>query len=405
MLHIVGGGLGGGAAMGARFLHDALLKQGIQSSMLIQYGDDEKNGIYSIGKYLDNTSKKIHQKHFFAEKNCLNKILFDQDDDFSIGISGNKITQMDIYQEADIVHFHWINNGMLSIREIKNIKKPIVWTLRDMWPFTGGCHYSLLCEQYKNGCTECHLADSAVVSKVFRMKKRTYSKNIVAVGISEWIRRCAEDSGLFEGGGAYKISNFIDFDEFSVRLRKESKRELGLSEEIKILSVGAQHFIRKYKGFDLLIEILNKLDKRKYFLLIYGGCTSQQLSQIKLNYKYMGYIQERSQLNTIYSASDVFLFTSIQETFGKSILEAMASGTPVVSFEVGGSVDIIEHKKNGYLSKSFDIDDFIVGIDWCLGLSDDERAKMSMEVRKRFDAQGLSEQYISLYKKILNKDC
>lgn len=410
VLHIVGGGLNGGAAMGAKFLHDALLRQGIQSSMLIQNGDNEKNNIYNIGKYLDDVSKKVHKKHFSTESMIKSANIKDKTSIFSLGICGNDITNIDLFKEADIIHLHWINNGMLSLRGIQKINKPIVWTLRDMWPLTGGCHYSLLCEEYHDECHNCHIMDNKISSWVYKMKKRSYHDSIVTVAISDWIKSCAIKSGLFNPSNIFKIPNFIDFDNFTKKDKLGTQEILNLPTDKVIICAGVQNFSSSYKGFDNFLRIIDSLDKNKFFLLLFGICDDDKLNQLTIDYEYVGFVSSRKLLAIVYNASDVFIITSVQEAFGKTVLESLSCGVPVVSYDSSGQADMIRHKINGYLAKSFDTNDFIKGIEWCI--QNKESISLENLVDKSvFEEDKIVKKYLKAYKKALtlhsrgNKKC
>jgi len=159
VLHIVAGNLNGGAAKGAYCLHTGLRNVGVDSKILTNspdiigdpsvtsIGRGKKGKIRNIVRaQLDNLPSKFYKKR--------------EDRIFSTGFAGVRLTNQPLYGWADIIHLHWINNGFLSLRQIKKIKKPIVWTLRDMWPMTGGCHYSMSCENYQTGCGHCKQLNS-----------------------------------------------------------------------------------------------------------------------------------------------------------------------------------------------------------------------------------------------------
>ena len=110
---------------------------------------------------------------------------------FSTGFVGFNFTKTKEYKEADIIHLHWINGGFVSVKDLSKIDKPIVWTMRDMWPFTGGCHYSLECDKYKIGCGNCPQLNSNksfdLTKYVLNRKKKYLLKSMKIVGISHWL--------------------------------------------------------------------------------------------------------------------------------------------------------------------------------------------------------------------------
>jgi hypothetical protein len=151
ILHIVGGELSSGAARGAYWLQKGLLNLGINSQLLTSsketYGDQKVTSITSdkTGKFFALLRKQADHslQSFYGNRK---KLIF------SVGLFGFDFTKTREYQEADIIHLHWICGGLVNIKHLSKIDKPLVWTMRDMWPMTGGCHYSLDCERYKVGC-------------------------------------------------------------------------------------------------------------------------------------------------------------------------------------------------------------------------------------------------------------
>ena len=177
VLQVIAGALEGGAGMGARLLHEALLKNKVQSKILtnavnsqdFKQVESTRNGAFGTFKtrvlnYADRVPKYIYPYRTQLA--------------FSAGLSGFDLRKFDSFKSADIVHLHWVNSGFVSMKYLTSLGKPIVWTLRDMWPITGGCHYSLNCERYKNQCGKCPQLKSTrendITRIVFNHKKKTF---------------------------------------------------------------------------------------------------------------------------------------------------------------------------------------------------------------------------------------
>lgn len=154
ILHLIGGSLNGGAARGAYWLHLGLKQLGVDSKVLTNsfdtFGD---NDVISIA---DSTTAKFKIK-FYAHLDSFPTTLYlnRKKTIFSTGFFGKSFLKADVIKWADIIHLHWINAGFVDIKYLSRINKPIIWTMRDMWPMTGGCHYSMGCELYKSGCGQC----------------------------------------------------------------------------------------------------------------------------------------------------------------------------------------------------------------------------------------------------------
>lgn len=408
VLHLVAGDLSGGAARGAYWLHRAQRKIGIESSILTNSRTTLNDQfVHSIAS---NSAK------YFATR-VLNKLIgvpillypHRKKRIFSMGLSGIDIKKTDQYKKSDIIHLHWIN-GLISIKDIGKIEKPIVWTLRDMWPLTGGCHYTMECEKYTTGCGQCPQLGSMSANDlsryVMRKKQLRFPLNMTLVGISEWLSECAKASSAFSDQRITTISNNLDTDEFRAKSKADARRELGLESEKKYILLGAQNIKDFYKGFDLLISSLKQLNQGNYYLLVFGNADEAAISATGLPFRAFGFLRDNKSLATLYSAADVFIAPSRMEAFGKTLVESMACRTPVVCFDATGPKDIVEHKENGYKAKAFDPIDLASGIEWILNQEEAyyEELCSSAERRARnfFDSQVIARQYKKLYEEILN---
>ena len=155
ILHVVGGSSNGGAYQGADILHQALLESKIDSKILndtylnkvIINSNNSNQDVYYVNKNLYNHFKI----RFFVllEKFLKTIFLKKPRSAFTLGLFGLDITKIKEYKKADIIHIHWLNQGFIKINSLSKIDKPIVWTIRDMWPFTGGAHYTMDFEKYE----------------------------------------------------------------------------------------------------------------------------------------------------------------------------------------------------------------------------------------------------------------
>lgn len=409
VLHLVANDLSGGAARGAYWLHRAQRSIGIESSIFTNshttFNDPFIHSITSDPiKHLTNRifNKFTSKLTYFYPKR--KKIIF------STGLSGTDITRTNEYKESDIIHLHWIN-GLVSIKNIGSIKKPIVWTLRDMWPLTGGCHYAMECENYTKGCGHCPQLGSESANDlsryVMRQKKEYFHDNMTLIGISEWLSDCARASAAFSSTHIVTISNNLDIDEFKAKPKEIARQELGLEATKRYILLGAQDIKDFYKGFDLLMECLGRLRKSNYHLLAFGNVDETAISACGLPFTTYGFLRDNKSLSTVYSAADVFIAPSRMEAFGKTLVESMACRTPVVCFDATGPKDIIEHKISGYKAKPFDTADLANGVEWILDQNESNYVALcaSAESRARtlFDSQIIAKKYKLIYEKILNK--
>lgn len=407
ILHLVAGSLTSGAARGAYWLHQAQREIGIDS-ILLRNGNDKIKDWSVIDhrsipllKYQNAISSRIKNipVHFYPRR---------EQRIFSTGFEGVNFTRLPAYKNADIIHLHWIN-GLVAIHILKKVNKPIVWTIRDMWPLTGGCHYSINCDNYKSGCGQCpqlksnHIYD---LSKLVVFNKKKYIPNhLQVVGISNWLSNCASSSIIFSKFPVTTISNNIDTRSFKPIDKDIARNVLSLPHDKQILLVGAQRLTNFYKGFDLFLEAMDKIKDRDIHIVTFGNIEDDIMNKYKNRHTNLGFLSDTIAMCLAYSAADVFVAPSIMEAFGKTLAEAQACGTPVVCFDATGPKDIIEHKVTGYKAKPYDSFDLANGIRWVFEQSEKESKIMRLDSRKRavnlFDSQVIAEKYKDLYNELL----
>ncbi len=399
----------GGAGKAAYRLHNSLVNNGINSKMIVAL--KKTNDISVIGP----TSKIQKVKalvypyidRFFLKK-YNNKSLFSTN---WVPLSGivNEINRIN----PDIVHLHWINNGLVSISDLKKINAPIVWSLHDMWAFTGGCHYSDKCVRFKDSCGKCPILDSNELNdlsfKIFKEKQKLFSlkKDITIVSLSKWLFELSKNSQLLKFNNHINLPNPIDTNIFKPHEKKYSRSVWNLSENKKYILFGAMGATSDpRKGFKELKEALSKLKNPENIeLLVFGSAKPHKPSDLGLVTHYLGSLSDDISLVTLYNSADLMVVPSLQENLSNAIMESLACGTPVVGFNIGGNSDLIDHKKNGYLAYPQDSNDLLKGIEWVLNnkeydqLSLNSRSKVLVE----FDSKIVSKNYIDLYKDILNK--
>jgi glycosyltransferase involved in cell wall biosynthesis len=408
ILHIIAGDLTGGAAKGAYCLHRGLIKSGIDSKVLtnstITFGD--KNVVSII------TNKKSRVKNFIRRELDSFPVIFYRKREkiiFSTGFFGFDFTKTKEYKRADIIHLHWVNGGFINIKHLAKVKKPVIWTMRDMWPMTGGCHYFLNCKKYKTGCGKCEQLKSKRnldLSRIIFNRKRKYlPENIKLVGISDWLSNEAKKSKLFKNFSVKTIWNNINTNNFFPIDKKDARKVLQINTDKNIILTGAKNLKDFYKGFDKFLESLNFLDKKKYILCFFGNLDSDIEKKLKFEYRNFGCLKGAVSLRQLYSAADVFVAPSTQEAFGKTLAEAMACGTPVVCFNATGPKDIVDHKINGYKAKPFDSKDLANGIEWVLNNNNYEELcrNARKKVVENFDVKVIAKKYIKLYKEVLDE--
>lgn len=418
ILHVNTNDIEGGAARAANRLHKGLLQKNIYSRMIV---NNKKTDDFTVITLNTNKLERIKTKIrlFLDEK--LKSIYFKRlKVTWSCNLFCNKsLVNFINKSNFDIVHFHWINASMLSIKDIKKINKPIVWTMHDMWPFTGGCHYSDNCVLYKEDCNKCkqlsNKKDTFLSGYILKEKYSSYKKkSIVYVTPSEWLEKCSKESFLLKNSNIKVIPNGIDLKILKKLDKNFCKKILNLDLSKKYILFGAMTSTSdKRKGYDLLKRALSFFKEKFYLkdkdivLLVFGANKPQNNENLPFDINYLGQISDDITLNIIYNSADVFIAPSREDNLPNTIVEALSCGVPCVAFNVGGMIDLIEHKNNGYLAEPFNIEDLAEGINFVL--EDENRWNNLSEnalnkAQKDYNINDISDKYIDLYKKILGCD-
>ena len=205
------------------------------------------------------------------------------------------------------------------------------------------------------------------------------------------------------------IANTINVEKFKPIDKKIAREQLNLPQNIPLVIFGALGASNINKGFDLLLSTLKFIKSeapiKTFELVIFGQNKPKSLPNIGISIHYMGYLYDDISLSLIYSAADLVVVPSRIEAFGQVASEAQACGTPVVSFEVGGLIDIIKHKQTGYLAKAFDIKDLANGINWVLEQNDKSTLSNTIRTRaiSKFAEKKIALSYIDIYKKVVER--
>tara|TARA_R110001606_G_scaffold23985_2_gene79998 strand:- start:8140 stop:9405 length:1266 start_codon:yes stop_codon:yes gene_type:complete len=401
----------GGAARAAYRLNTLLVNEGVDSKMLVNEKNSDNYNVLSP----ETNTKKILAK-FQAILNPFPLKKYKNTSPFSTSFvpSFNLVKKINDL-EPDIVHLHWINAGMLNVKDISKIKAPIVWSLHDMWAFTGGCHYSDGCEKFKNKCGNCPILsltkENDLSRNQFLKKSNSYNKkeNFTVVALSSWLKKEAENSMLFKNRTIVNLPNPIDTNIYKPFDKNKARELWGLSNEKKYILFGAMsNASYNRKGFKQLKESLKYLkdDDNNIELIIFGASKPEKSLHFGFPEHYLGQINDDVALKTLYNLADVTVVPSLQENLSNVIMESLSCGTPVVGFNIGGNKDLINHKQNGYLAEPFKVEDLSKGIQWVLDHNNVEKLRENAreKVVNTFDNKIVLEQYLNLYNSILNKE-
>ncbi|MBF0466305.1 MAG: glycosyltransferase family 4 protein [Nitrospirae bacterium] len=396
----------GGASRAAYRIHKSLPGAGVESSMLVSRKFSSDDDVY----VLKSQRSDISLKHRILSKiERLPVKFYNDSQNFSFPLFQEKLKNSVLVNSADIVNLHWILYGFVRPDFLADLKKPIIWTLHDMWPFTGGCFYCGECSKYEDKCGNCPVLNSKHPRDLsywgMKFKKRCWDNiDLTIVSPSRWLGQCAQKSTLFKDKNIRIIPYGIDTDVFKP-IQKETAREiLKLPPDKKIISLGAVVTTDKRKGYQYLTEAVRN-NQCNFDVLTFGMQDKNNQLNINTTVYDMGFVKNDTLLSLIYSASDLMVVPSVYENLPQTAIEAMACATPVVAFNATGLPDVVEHKKTGYLAQPYDANDLYNGIAWVLEDENrlNELSSNAVErVKTNFTYAVQSERYVELYKEILS---
>jgi glycosyltransferase involved in cell wall biosynthesis len=408
----------GGAAVACYRLMQALQKNGVEANMLVQeMSFPDKNVAETEPTYIGRKKAFLRfaaERFYFLFHEKNKEVRFA----FSPANIGTDISRHPLMGQADIIHLHWINFGFLSIDSLKKLialNKPIVWTLHDMWAFTGGCHYSGTCTHYQTHCHNCpflrdpHPTDLSY--QVFEQKIALLSKaTIHFVTCSQWLKGLATQSALLKGFPIQAIPNPIDTGVYKPTNKQQARETLQLPLDKKLILFGAFKIADPRKGVSFLQKALHIL-KNNYpaqttnvGLLLFGK-TDPDLVKNDMAFPqyHLGKLLSTPQLVQAYNAADVFVLPSLEDNLPNTVMEALACGTPVVAFDTGGLPEMINHGQNGYLARYQSAEDLAEGIYQILFSA--EPNELSIEARQgvltHYNESLVVQKYSQLYNQLL----
>ena len=405
----------GGAAIAAYRLFNVTLETFPDSWMLVREKLTDHENIRGFDKSFRN--RLVYWVRFILERLSVIPRVKKRAYWFSLSPAnfGRNISRTRQIRKADILHLHWINQGYLSLRDLKKLcrlNKPIVWTLHDMWAFTGGCHYSGKCSNYIRTCGNCFFlkkpSPTDFSHKVFKRKQKLYQKtDLTFVAPSHWMAGCAKNSGLIGDCRIEVIGNPIDTEIFRPGDQTSIRNELGLPQEDFLILCGAANLMDTRKGFGYLLEALRVMGdaeeklKNNYGLITFGK-SSQTGTNIIPVYP-QAYLSDNISLAKLYQAADVYVLPSLEDNLPGTVMESLACGTPVVAFRTGGISDMVDHLSNGYLADLKSVDDLIKGIRWVKNHPEISLLKENgrKKVLDNYSQEVIAEKFFSLYNELL----
>jgi glycosyltransferase involved in cell wall biosynthesis len=364
VLHIIENINSGGAAVATERIHEACLLNGVDSRLIYRFGRKTGDGISKWDMdeaLLSRLGRRLNRERLIRWARARSSFT----SPFTAAVAELPRADLDtlvgIGEQHDLVNLHLLGRTVLLEQFAAAVPKdfPLVVTLHDQETITGGCHYFGQCSQFKQSCSECPQVPSSLrttVSKRLISKKRVFASrdaNKTAFAcISRWQQKQVLESGVGAHGRTTLIHHGIDEGIFNPDGKAGAKSSLGVDPGATIVLFGAAQNRDPRKRIQLIGDLVKSNRSSEIVWMSFGdrpleGCSSE-------NYVHLGNLETERMRAFAYKAADLFLTTSVEEAFGLTVLEALACGTPVVAFSVGGIPDMIEHGRNGYLVEGLD---------------------------------------------------
>lgn len=396
----------GGAGIAAYRLHQGLTQAGIDSQMLVLR---QATSDATVHRLLPRMSRLQRLQTRYASKQVTRQLkAHPRKPDSAYWSLNNRsypiANQINAFN-ADIVHIHWVGDNYLPIQQFSKINAPIIWTLHDMWAFTGGCHYSGDCQAYQTGCGNCpqllqsHPQD--ISQQVIHQKIQAWSNTpMMIVCPSRWLADCVRGSKVLGQQQIEVIPNGIDTTQFKPIDKASARHALNLPQDKKLVLFGAFGGTQDLrKGFIYLRDALKCLPEASDIELVVFGSDQPEQLNVNLPVHPIGRLQDMVSMILLYSACDIFALPSLQDNLPNTLLESLACGTPCVAFDTGGLSDIIQHQENGYLAQFKDTQDLAHGIQWTLTQSF-SATTIHQKTVDRYHLPHIAEQYTQLYHRL-----
>jgi len=411
----------GGAANACIRLHLSLLDRDVHSSLLLRKkarNIQESFRFDSVSR-LDKTKMKLrkvlHELKLGGDPSRSKeevmqarfvKSLAKGSEYFSFPKTSLDITRTRLYQEADIIHLHWVADFLDYPSFFRKNKKPVVWTLHDMGPFQGGTHYE---EKYL-GMTETGMPKENLLSDDVReMMRRNLAikrnalegvQNVNVVAPSRWLTNLSAGSELFGRFPHTTIPYGLNTKTFAPRDKNFSREIFGLPKDKICLLFVADNLNNYRKGFSYLKHALSQIENENVVLCAIGQ-RSAELPQERLYF--LDRIEDDRMMSLAYSAADAFIIPSVEDNFPNTVLEALLCGTPVIGFAVGGIAEMVVDEQNGLLSRQVNAESLKETIQKFLsGAIAFHRNEIREKALEKYDLSVQARAYLDLYKNVLH---
>lgn len=369
VVHIVSS-LRGGAGVAARRLSQALTAAGVSSTLLCRSGaPDAPDAIEVDGEHADLAEDAGRRIAWLFEEAVQADYIApsrskQSDTLFTLDYAGIPLTRHPAIADADVINLHWTSffQSVETLAQLVALGKPIVWTLHDMWPFTGGCHYAAGCDRFMSACAECpQLSGDPAAAAEQRLsdKIKAYGakSNLAVVTPSKWLAGEAKRSTVFANARVETIPNSLDASVFTAASRAAARKRLNVTDQTICIGFTPLDSRERRKGLAeleaALAQVAQRTPQAEIRLVILGEVDGKR--DLPFPASAIGTLEREADVAAVLSACDICVTPSLEDNLPNTILEAMACGVPVVAFDVGGAKDAIINGETGLLAPVGDV--------------------------------------------------
>ncbi len=404
----------GGAGVAMARLHHALNDRGHQSHIVARLRRSPQPGVLTLPEAVGAGQSPAHR--------FLNNARMQLDAWFGLPQvyrSTEQLLDTRLLEKADVINLHNLHGFYFNYEWLPEIcrRKPVVWTLHDMWALTGHCAYSYDCERWQTGCFSCPLLRGKgrrVVeprptlldrtSLQWQSKQDLYQRSrLHVVTPSLWLADQVHKSALGGALSIQSIPNGVDLSVFRPREQAFAREVLGIRHGAKVILFVAAKVTQGRKGLAYLYKALQLVQQTKGLVLLTVGSAGSNLKELPdCEQIHLGQLSDQSRLNLAYCAADLYVLPTLADNQPLTVVESLASGTPTVCFDIGGLPEMVRHLETGYLASYKDAADLATGMRMLL--EDDElRARMRQNCRDfslaHYALEEQAERYVELYER------
>ena len=359
----------GGAGRAAFALHRAMCDHNIDSSMLVAQKSSNDSHVRETGGNRWKAAQFADRKLWNLQKSANSSWR-------SPAYFGSLNADVLNASDADVINLHWVTNGFLSIKEISRITKPLVWSLYDMWVFSGAEHYGAdeLDPRWRGGYTKSNRLPNDrgidIDRRTWERKHHFWTKPMHLVPASTWLADRAASSELASTWPITRIAHVVDTDVFTPMDRMSARRLHNLPAEIPlVLFLSSAGIGDPRKGWDLLAQSIERVKRQvpNIEVVVAGPSTPEYQLPCGTKIHWVGHIEGNQALRSLYATANVVAVPSREDNMPLTAMEAQSVGIPVVAFNIGGLPDIVVDNESGSLASAFVTEELASGIIRSLG--------------------------------------